>query len=187
MTAHEQAELSLAPRTTGLTSALSRMGLRALLSHRDDHLPCADHGSGLRGHQAARGPPRANRWDATRARRGAGVRLLVGCDLRRPGSKPMTALSDSRSSVPPASPSKGPCRCRDPREPLDLIGVAARRAAFPGRCSEVSGVSKPALGALAVSPPSIGRPRCEALLAEPCIAAVAGTCPAEVRLDPCPC
>jgi hypothetical protein len=46
---HERAELSAPLRGTRGASALSRMGPRALLSHRDEHLPRADHGSGLRG------------------------------------------------------------------------------------------------------------------------------------------
>jgi hypothetical protein len=44
------------------------------------------------------------------------------------------------------------------------IGVNARRVLFPVRRGGVTGVSKTALGALAVSPPSRSDPRREALL-----------------------
>jgi hypothetical protein len=48
--------------------------------------------------------------------------------------------------------------------PPGRIGVSARRVLLPVRRGGVTGVSKTALGALAVSPPSRSDPRREALL-----------------------
>ena len=102
---HEHAELSAPLRGTRGASALSRMGLCALLSHCGAHLPRADHGSGLRGNGA---PPN----DCFRDLDGLRAADSYGDDAgaSRPAEHVLAARS--LSSTPPAYETGDPILAR---------------------------------------------------------------------------